>query len=343
MNLSKGLSYQFLSPDERSAYGITLECFGRLEKSFSFSHENLNIDPMKIIQAVLGDNPTVFYFKKNYIEIIKSETTQTISLSDVIEKPEAQKMIQQVEAEASKIVAMIKASVHKKNDPYTVLLKLYEYFQDNIQYGRENVHKSTDINIDYALEHTAYGALIYKNAVCDGIASAFNLLASKLGFRCMLAVGRSAYELSTTKNHAWTIIEIANSFYHMDVTWDICHSSDFGEYSYSYFALSDFEIENDHSWDRKVLPSCIDNSFSYHRKNDCYAENIQQASHIIQSAKKKVQGETHLKLSNKLKLDINLGEKLAELYLEVMSEVYQEVRMKYIWEEHTRCFYAKLV
>jgi len=103
-------------------------------------------------------------------------------------------------------------------------------------YARES---SKGISVNPA-SHNAYGAIINKLAVCDGFSSAFVLLAQKLGFECMLAAGRSAYETALVE-HAWNVVRVQNRFYHVDITWDTRKYNEFGEFSYVYFAVTDEE------------------------------------------------------------------------------------------------------
>ena len=60
---------------------------------------------------------------------------------------------------------------------------------------------------------TAYGAFTKKIAVCMGYALAYDYL--------LLQVGIDSYYCSSKSlNHAWNIIYVNNSKYHVDVTWD---------------------------------------------------------------------------------------------------------------------------
>jgi len=111
--------------------------------------------------------------------------------------------------------------------------------QENVRYDKQELIASSSGRSKNPNSHNAYGALLNGLAVCDGFSSAFNLLAQKLGFECMLATGRSNHRSAGSVEHAWNIVKVKNKCYHMDVTWDTNQYNEFKEHSYDYFALDD--------------------------------------------------------------------------------------------------------
>lgn len=61
--------------------------------------------------------------------------------------------------------------------------------------------------------YTAYGVFSQKTAVCMGYALAYDYLLLQVGID-------SSYCSSDVLNHAWNIVYVNNSKYHVDVTWD---------------------------------------------------------------------------------------------------------------------------
>ena len=83
--------------------------------------------------------------------------------------------------------------------------------------------------------HSMYGLFINGLTVCDGYSGAFNYLAEKLGLASEIVT-------STPMNHAWNLVRIGNSYYHVDTTWDdtpIPGKDIYGVWNYEYFLLSD--------------------------------------------------------------------------------------------------------
>lgn len=74
-------------------------------------------------------------------------------------------------------------------------------------------------NIDYAYnrdmiydDYSAYGALINHQAVCDGYAKCFNVLAKRCGIESAKVNGNG---------HAWNIVRLDDgNYYHLDVCWE---------------------------------------------------------------------------------------------------------------------------
>lgn len=61
--------------------------------------------------------------------------------------------------------------------------------------------------------YTAYGVLVDGTGVCDGYARSIDLLLSEENIPSFEIV-------STGMNHAWNMVEINGSWYHLDATWD---------------------------------------------------------------------------------------------------------------------------
>lgn len=79
-----------------------------------------------------------------------------------------------------------------------------EYDYDTLSYDYENMPRSS---------YNAYGVLVLRDAVCMGYALAYDYLLEQVGIKTL-------YCSSDTLNHAWNIVYIDNTPYHVDVTWD---------------------------------------------------------------------------------------------------------------------------
>lgn len=79
-----------------------------------------------------------------------------------------------------------------------------EYDNDTFESDYENMPQSS---------YNAYGVLVLRDAVCMGYALAYDYLLEQVGIQ-------SDYCSSDELNHAWNIVYINNTPYHVDVTWD---------------------------------------------------------------------------------------------------------------------------
>ena len=112
---------------------------------------------------------------------------------------------------------------------------VHDWLCDNVEY--DEIHKR---NEHYHLRSTAYGALVYRHATCQGYAvSAYRLL-RELGVDCRVVKGMAYRDDSDGEYHAWNIVGIDGKYYNMDVTWD-----DRLECT-DYFLKSDAELSSHH-------------------------------------------------------------------------------------------------
>ncbi len=139
------------------------------------------------------------------------------------------------------------------------------------QYNREKaIHDRLAARTTYAdssNSHTAYGAIVGKKAVCEGYCKAFQYLCYQAGIQCLVAIGES-YNPSTNKSeaHAWNVVNINGSYYHVDITWN---DQDNDTY-YMYFNLTTKQIEEDHTvstHEGYPLPSCTATAANYFTQN----------------------------------------------------------------------------
>ena len=87
----------------------------------------------------------------------------------------------------------------------------------------------------YLLAHSAYGALMLKECVCQGYAL--------LMYRLLLELGVDN-RIITSVDHGWNVVEVGtDQYYYCDATWDA------GMEEYSYFLVGDtdsFYIDPSH-------------------------------------------------------------------------------------------------
>jgi len=343
MVLHEGFGFNYLSHLEKQAYIVVLKALSTKANSFSIANIDRSVDIMKIVQTVLGDNPSVVYFNKTQLQIEESAIGRKIILSGVPSKAQIQNMSSELITEADRVASFIKSSQKVRNDSHSLLIKLYEYLQSNVKYDMTERKANAKGLSPNPHSHNAYGALINRVAVCDGFSSAFTLLSQKLGFECMLAIGYSAYESASSVNHAWNIVKIQGRCYHMDITWDARKYEEFQALSYVYFAVNDDEIKADHDWDKSTTPVCSFDDFSYYNRNGIFARNAQELSKMIKAAGKRDDKLIRVKVSQDVGLGEKSGEKLAQMYINEVAKPGTGIQVCYGWNEKARCFFAKIV
>ena len=93
---------------------------------------------------------------------------------------------------------------------YQKIYAIYDYICDNITYDYQHLN-----DMNYTLKNTAYGALIYKTAVCQGYANLFYRLMLEEGIDCRLIAGEAGGD-----PHGWNIVKLGDVYYNVDTTWD---------------------------------------------------------------------------------------------------------------------------
>ncbi|MBQ8639327.1 MAG: peptidase [Lachnospiraceae bacterium] len=113
--------------------------------------------------------------------------------------------------------------------------------------------------------HEIIGALGHGVAVCEGIAKTVKMLCEALGIWCIIAVSEANPEKKIKYRHAWNIIRINGTYYHLDATFDNTLSQE-ETIRYDYFNLSDSQIFRDHEPVIWKIPSCPDGDHSWYRE-----------------------------------------------------------------------------
>ena len=203
------------------------------------------------IEAYIYDNPDIIYLSPNklYLNIETTtrgnKTTYNVYIDngndsnyltdEFSSKDEVDMAISKLEGVKNNILQ--KATGNTYND----IKMVHDYLIDNIEY---------DTTISRPNIYNAYGALINRNAVCEGYARAFKYLMDSMGINCTLAIGKASNSEGRTENHAWNYVEIDGNWYAIDCTWDDPVTSGGGWVSqsskYKYFLKGANEIGRDH-------------------------------------------------------------------------------------------------
>ncbi len=130
--------------------------------------------------------------------------------------------------QAQDVVSTLKKQVGDDATDYEKTCAAYDWIVKNVAYDYDNLGKS-----DYYLMYTAYGALVDGQAVCQGYANLFYYLLNELGVPCRIVAG-TGYTGSASGPHAWNIVKLGGTWYHVDSTWGASYAQ---WYSGRYFFL----------------------------------------------------------------------------------------------------------
>ena len=204
------------------------------------------------IETYLYDNPEVFYLEptKMYINIrtIKKVFTTTYEVyidsgkeanyltEECNTKQQVLAYENRIEEEANKILSQV-----EKGTKYQKILMIHDYLVNNVSF-EESLSKNNIYNM--------HGALVNKEAVCEGYAKAFKYLMDKIGVECVIVIGTATNSKGETENHAWNYVNLDNKWYAVDVTWDdpiiIGHGYVGNDVKYRYFLKGSNTMDKDH-------------------------------------------------------------------------------------------------
>jgi transglutaminase/protease-like cytokinesis protein 3 len=108
------------------------------------------------------------------------------------------------------------------------------------------------------LIHTAYGALIQGDAVCDGYAEAFKYLLDKLDIENVLIFGEGNEEgeFIGEINHAWNLVMVDGQYRHFDVTWN---DDDVNQrVRYTFYNQDNEFMDDTHQWDMEYYSKYLE-------------------------------------------------------------------------------------
>ena len=120
----------------------------------------------------------------------------------------------------------------------------HNYIINNSKYDKDR----SDNNIVRYKSDTAYGTLLEGYSLCGGYTDAMELFLEDMGIK--------SYKISS-ENHVWNAVNLDNTWYHLDLTWDdpiTTDGSDILEYNFFLITTSELnELENEqHNYDKNV-------------------------------------------------------------------------------------------
>ncbi len=272
--------YSSLNETERRIYRGFYNGFLNWEKEIVVPRKGVDLKRITdIIQFINLDNPNLFYVKLFFYNYSYDDDTFTL-LTDYFFD---QNLTKKIEEKLLKIIAEIKGKITGKTE-YEREISLHDMFIRNILYD-EKMAGNEELMVK---NNTIVGPLLYKNAVCEGIAKATKFLLNQLDILCIVVEGVSK---KTGEDHAWNIVKIDGKPYHLDVTWNI-GLSDQGFIAHDYLNLTTADIELDHEI-HHTLPICRSNEYNFFTRQNLYVSSLSEfdklfKKEILQKHKKSV-------------------------------------------------------
>ena len=219
--------------------------------SQSNGQEKLGEYYQSAIEAYTYDNAEVFYLspKKMYLNI-ETTTRGGVSTYDVYinsgneanylteefsSKAEVDQAIEQIEQIKNQILQ------NQTGNTYEDIKMIHDYIVEETAY---------DTTISRPNIYNIYGTLVSEVSVCEGYAKSFKYLMDSLGIPCVIVIGTATNSTGETENHAWNYVQIGETWYAVDSTWDdpvmIGGGTPSDRAKYQYFLKGQESMQADH-------------------------------------------------------------------------------------------------
>lgn len=129
----------------------------------------------------------------------------------------------------------------------------------DVEAKEKAIHDWIVANVQYDLglaEYSAYAALFLGKTVCQGYALLMHQMLEKVGISSRIV-------RSDTMGHAWNMVNLCGTWYHVDATWDDPTPDVPGRIFYTYFNLSDDELGQSHNGWTAAVPDAPEAPISY--------------------------------------------------------------------------------
>ncbi len=291
----------------------------------------------KIYAAITRDNPLIYYLNQSACNMAQDMFGHmAICPQYFFSKEKVKEYNKKIENAVNTLANRLKLT---EGTDYEKALKVHDWFCKNVKYDE----KGTDANdlIRVIASHNIIGVFAHHQAQCEGIAKAAKVILNAVDVRCIVATG-VANGKRENGPHAWNIVNLDNTPYHMDITWDIgARMATFEEISYDYFNISDGLIGIDHKAEGK-LPECKSLELNYFTKNKIAFSSKTLLLAYVAKMVGKGHNELYFRLEGKLNNSSVVSE-VINLVSKTMAQLgHRQVRVQQIPNEVIGTYWIKI-
>ncbi|MBQ9937188.1 MAG: hypothetical protein IJO86_02540 [Oscillospiraceae bacterium] len=229
------------SAAEKKAYNLISQKVENLEFEIEFDFSITADEVDRAYNFYRLDFPQHFYRGNEHTITSVAGKVKKFTFTDVLDGGNKNSIRAKIE-EFNSRTKVILSKVENQNNLIEVERIIHDELVNSVRY---------DETISKPYIYTAYGALVKKEAVCEGYASAFQYLMREVGVQCIMVKGTLDLD-GRSESHAWNKIELGGSYYNVDVTSDdpIMYrgSNRVDVLRFNYFNLSDAEIKKTHTF-----------------------------------------------------------------------------------------------
>ncbi|MDO5424066.1 MAG: transglutaminase domain-containing protein [Eubacteriales bacterium] len=271
----------------------------------------------RIFHAVTADNPLFYYCNHSVMSIAQDQFGNMAFCPQYYFKEdqvfEHNIKIQQA---VNQLIADLRLT---EGSDYEKVLKLNEYFCKKVEYDAAGADLADVTRV--IMSHTILGVFAKRRAQCEGIAKAVKVLLNAVDVKCIVVDGTATLNDGTRSLHAWNIIKQGGVPYHVDITFNMGHTTN-GNVAYDWLNVSDAMVKGNHMPDTDMkLPACRSEKLNYYTLNKAVFSSKKQACEYI---KKKIKYGERL-----IYMRFNGRVKVSNIYMELVQIVSGAIRECY--------------
>lgn len=217
------------------------------------------------------DCPEIFYTVTFSYKYYDNSSFVILCPVYLFDKGKIREHIQAMDARVKKLARQAEGMSEKEKE-----LFVHDFIVRNVKYDK--------LKKEYS--HEIIGALGNGVAVCEGIAKAVKILCDKLGIWCIIALSENNPDKGIKYRHAWNIVKIDGTYYHLDATFDNTLTK--GEViRYDYFNIGDKQAFRDHEPVIWRVPQCSDTDHFYYKEKKVSWTTLDEVRNRTKQAVKK--------------------------------------------------------
>ena len=198
-------------------------------------------------------------------------------------------------------------------------MKVNEYFCKNVEYDDAGADLADVTRV--IMSHTILGVFAKKRAQCEGIAKAVKVLLNAVDVKCIVVDGTAILSDGSQSLHAWNIIKQNDEPYHVDITFNIGHTTH-GNVAYDWLNVSDAMVKGNHMPDAGLkLPACVSEKLNYYTLNKAVFSSKKQACEYVKKKIKHGERLIYMRFCGRIKV--------SNIYMELVNIAGDAIQQYY--------------
>lgn len=217
------------------------------------------------------DCPEIFFVRGFHFRYYPDSANVELSPEYLFDKNKIKDHQKAMKARVEKLVRPAVTMAELEKEQY-----VHDFICQNVRYDK----------LKKSYSHEILGPLGQGVGVCEGIAKTVKILCDQLGIWCIVVISEANPEKNIKYRHAWNIVKIGGTYYHLDATFDNTLSH-MGPVRYDYFNLDDGKVFRDHEPVIWKVPACtVSDGFYYRVKKLSFTKMEEVEKRALQAAKK---------------------------------------------------------